>query len=252
MISKSQIKYIRSLQTKKYREVEKAFIAEGIKTTLEILEQAPELITELFCTFEFYEKHELLLSQKKIKVTLIKQQELEQISQLSAPNEVLCVCRFFSRDVISTDFTKGFSFYLDDIRDPGNLGTIIRICSWFGISELFCSPNTVELYNPKCIQSCMGAFLRVRVFYKDLHELIKEKNIDTVLAADMNGNDVYTCNERTGLIVIGNEANGLSEMARSLATQTIRIPSADNRTESLNAAIAASIIASEFFRKSRG
>lgn len=251
MISKSQIKYIRSLQIKKNRESEKAFIAEGIKTTLEIIDQAPEMIIELFCTEEFIAKHEHLLLQKEIKTTLLKQQELEQISQLSTPNEVLCLCRFFTNDTITTDFTKHFSFYLDDIRDPGNLGTIIRICSWFGIHELFCSPNTVELYNPKCIQSCMGAFLRVNVFYKNLQDLIKENKISHILAADMSGSDVYTCNERTGLIVIGNEANGISEITRSLATQTIRIPSADNRTESLNAAIATSIIASEFFRRSR-
>jgi RNA methyltransferase, TrmH family len=249
MISKSQIKHIRALHTKKERLLENRFIAEGVKTVAEILEQKPGIIHELFCTADFYDVHQKALHTKKIKVIHIDAKELSQISQLNTPNEVLAVCNNLPEHINSTDLNTAFAFYLDDIRDPGNLGTIIRICSWFGIKDLFCSEETVELYNPKCIQASMGAFLRVNVHYLELKELIAGEKIKNVHAAGLEGRNIYSEPLNTGLIIIGNEANGIRKETLQLATHTITIPSASGNTESLNAAIATSIIASEFFRR---
>lgn len=249
MISKSQIKYIKSLHTKKARILSKSFIAEGVKTVIEIINEQPNLITELYCTESFYQSHEQLLLEKKITTNLVNSKELSQISQLSTPNETLVICTNLLIQNIETDLNKSYSFYLDDIRDPGNLGTIIRICSWFGVKDLFCSLETVELYNPKCIQSCMGAFLRVNVHYIELNELIKTQQINNIIATELKGKNIYKETLKSGLIIIGNEANGISNKTLSLSTQSLTIPSASSNTESLNAAIATSIIASEFFRR---
>lgn len=249
MISKSQIKHIKALHTKKHREEERTFIAEGIKTVLEIIHEKPQLIREVYATASFIETNLPLLQKNNITYYTINEKELEQISQLSNPNDALAICHYFDEKATQFDFTKNFSFYLDDIRDPGNLGTIIRICSWFGISQLFCSPTTVELYNSKCIQSTMGAFLRVKLNYVSLSELIKTQNIKTVYSTELNGDNIYTEELANGLIIIGNEANGISDEAKQLANKRLTIPSAAQNTESLNAAIATSIIASEFFRK---
>lgn len=248
MISKNQIKFIRSLHNKKNRENEKLFIVEGIKTVNELIHERPELIKELYCTSDYHLKNVSKLQQNAFTTTLVKESDLLQISQLSTPNEVLAVCYTLINDKITTDLNSTFSFYLDDIRDPGNLGTIIRICSWFGIKELFCSPDTVELYNPKCIQSTMGAFLRVRLHYMKLDELLKKKQINTVFATVLNGESIYSKPLLNGLIIIGNEANGISAASLQLANRQITIPSGNKNTESLNAAVATSIIASEFFR----
>lgn len=249
MISKSQIKYIKSLHTKKERVLENRFIAEGIKTVIEIMKEQPGIIKDLFCTDVFYQANEKLFASKKINAILVNTKELSQISQLTTPNEVLAVCDHLPPKNNSTDLNRTFSFYLDDIRDPGNLGTIIRICSWFGIKDLFCSEETVELYNPKCIQSCMGAFLRVHVHYIDLKELIAREKITTVYSTELKGKSIYNESLKNGLIIIGNEANGIRPESLKQANDSLTIPSFAGNTESLNAAIATSIIASEFFRR---
>jgi TrmH family RNA methyltransferase len=249
MISKSQIKHIKALHTKKHREEEQAFIVEGIKSVMEIVNEDPKLIREIFATEQFITNHLTALTKANIKYNSVTENELLQISQLSNPNDALAVCNYFENLSDDHNLNKQYSFYLDDIRDPGNLGTIIRICSWFGITNLYCSPTTVELYNPKCIQSTMGAFLRVNVHYIELEELIANKNIKNIYATEMNGENIYKEDLKCGLIIIGNEANGIGELAKKLATKKLTIPSASQNTESLNAAVATSIIASEFFRK---
>jgi TrmH family RNA methyltransferase len=249
MISKSQMQYIRSLHVKKQRGIDKRFIAEGVKTVAEILDQKADIIHDLFCTEDFYKSHEKTLISKKIKHSKINEKELSQISQLSTPNAVLAVCNNLPEQKIEIDLNNAFAFYLDDIRDPGNLGTIIRICSWFGIKDLFCSEETVDVYNPKVIQACMGAFLRVNVHYVSLQELISEQKIKHIYATEMKGKDLYKEDLKSGLIIIGNEANGVRKETLQFAKESIAIPSASGNTESLNAAVATSIIASEFFRR---
>jgi TrmH family RNA methyltransferase len=174
---------------------------------------------------------------------------LQKISLQQSPNQVLAVCRFLppKKEINS----KGkFFFYLDDIRDPGNLGTIVRLASWFGMPALFCSPTTCDLYNPKVIQSTMGGFLRVNVIYEELTEVIKQQGFTRVYGALLEGDNIFKSDLGYGLIVIGNEANGISEKNLPLLTHRITIPSAQKSgTESLNAAIASSIIAAEFFRQ---
>ncbi len=248
MISKNQIKFIKSLHNKKNREEEKLFIVEGIKSVCDLLITKPNIIKYLYATENFIIENADKLKNVEITAEVVKKSELEHISGLSSANETLAVCKYFEDNSVTVNFKSQISFYLDNIRDPGNLGTIMRICSWFGIPDLFCSPGTVELYNSKCIQASMGAFLRVNVHYLPITELITTNKIDLVYATLLKGDSIYKEKITGGLIVIGNEANGISEEVIKVCNKQITIPSADLSTESLNAAIASSIIASEYFR----
>ena len=248
MISKNQIKQVKALHLKKFRDEEKLFIAEGIKVVNEIINTNPEIIHQLFVTESYLQGNSNALLNTKVEYIAINDEDLKKISTQSQPNNALAVCYYFEDTVPETDFTKQFSFYLDDIRDPGNLGTILRMADWFGVEEIFCSKQSTDLYNPKTIQAAMGAFLRVKVHYCDLYEIAKKDN--PVYAAVLNGENIYKAQLGNGLIIIGNEANGISEKNYKFITNPITIPSASNSsTESLNAAMATSIICSEFFRR---
>jgi len=250
MLSKNQIKEIQSLQLKKFRDAKKQFIAEGIKTVVEILTQAPVLLVEIFATCDFIEAHKAILRRLNVKFTEITEAELKKISLQSTPSGALAICSYFKEAPTSFNFKENFSFYLDDVRDPGNMGTIIRLADWFGISAIFCSPASCDFYNPKVIQSTMGAFMRVKIVYVELSELLTEQKIESVYGAVLDGNNLYKERLKNGLIVIGNEANGISDRNLQLITNKITIPANQNNgTESLNAAMATSIIASEFFRQ---
>ena len=250
MLSKNQIKEIQSLQLKKFRETKKQFIAEGIKTVLEILEHAPILLEEIFATREFIEMQKATLRRLNLKFTEISEPELKKISLQSTPSGVLAICNYFKEPKINFGFEDHFSFYLDDVRDPGNLGTIIRLADWFGVATIFCSPGSCDFYNPKVIQSTMGAFLRVACIYVELPDLLEKEQIRNVYGAVLNGKNLYKENLENGLIVIGNEANGINDQNLKLLTKKLTIPANQNNgTESLNAAMATSIIASEFFRQ---
>jgi TrmH family RNA methyltransferase len=250
MLSKNRIKEIQSLQIKKFRDAKRLFLAEGVKTVLELVDQAPDALEEVFATSDFLEKRSADLKKVNIEFTEVSEEELKKISLQSSPNGVLAVCHYFNQPSDHFDFETHFSLYLDDIRDPGNFGTIIRLADWFGISTLFCSPGSCDLYNPKVIQSTMGAFLRVNCVYVELKELLETRKIRNVYGAVLNGNNLYKEELESGLIVIGNEANGISEQNLELITKRLTIPAnQSNGTESLNAAMATSIIVSEFFRQ---
>ncbi len=250
MISKNQIKQVKSLHLKKFRDEEKLFIAEGIKVVNEIVTTNPEIIQQLFVTETYLKGNSNVLPENKVQYTNISEEDLKKISTQSQPNNALAVCYYFEDTAPETDFTKHFSFYLDDIRDPGNLGTILRMADWFGIGEIFCSKQSTDVYNPKTIQSAMGSFLRVKVHYCDLYEVIKKNT--PVYGAVLDGENIYNTKLQNGLIIIGNEANGISDKNLKLITHPVTIPSAANSTsESLNAAMAASVICSEFFRQLR-
>jgi TrmH family RNA methyltransferase len=252
MLSKNQIKEIQSLQLKKFRGLKRLFIAEGIKTVTEIMEQSPALIQELFATAEFIADQASLLNRLSVRYTPVTEEELKKISLQSNPNAVLAVCHYFEETEPVFDPEKDFSFYLDDIRDPGNLGTIIRLADWFGMNTVFCSPDSCDVYNPKVIQSTMGAFLRVKVVYRELKDLADAGHVRTVYGAVLDGKDLYRQKLESGLIVIGNEANGIRASTMEHLTQRLTIPAnRNNGTESLNAAMAASILAAEFFRQLR-
>ncbi|PBQ32515.1 RNA methyltransferase [Sphingobacteriaceae bacterium] len=250
MLSKNQIKEIQSLQIKKFRESKKQFIAEGIKTVLEILEHAPILLEDIFATREFIEAHKETLRRLNLKYTEVSEAELKKISLQTTPSGVMAICRYFKEPKADFDFENNFAFFLDDVRDPGNLGTIIRLADWFGVSTIFCSPGSCDFYNPKVIQSTMGAFLRVSSVYIELKDLLAKQQIKTIYGAVLTGSNLYKEKLTNGLIVIGNEANGISEENLNLLTKKLTIPANQNNgTESLNAAMATSIIASEFFRQ---
>lgn len=247
MISKNRLKQIRTLHLKKNRDAESLFLAEGLKTVTELLEHNPDTIHELFATVDFIEENNALLKKNKVNFSEISGEELKQISTQVTPNKVLAVCHYFNKE---QNNLVNFSLYLDEIRDPGNFGTIIRLANWFGISTIYCSENSCDFYNPKVIQSTMGAFMRVNVVYTSLNKVIKDNGIKIVYGAVLNGKNIYTEKLEKGIIVIGNEASGISAENLNLVNRPITIPShQENGTESLNAAMAASIITSEFFRQ---
>ncbi|MCW3076046.1 MAG: hypothetical protein JWO32_655 [Bacteroidetes bacterium] len=250
MISKNQIKQIQSLHQKKFRDQNNLFLVEGIKTVTELIDTAPDLISEVFGTDAFINNVSEKLLRCNIKWHVVSDYELEQISSLSSPNKVLAVCNYIKPPKINLDFGKNFSLYLDDIRDPGNFGTIVRLADWYGVSAIFCSSTSCDLYNPKVIQATMGAFLRVSVIYESLQDVIEKHNAKLVYGAVLSGKNIYKEKLENGLIVIGNEANGITENNMRYITHPLTIPShKENGSESLNAAMACGIITSEFFRQ---
>ena len=252
MLSKNQIKQIQSLQLKKIRDAEKLFIAEGVKSVLEIVETRPSQLKELYATAAFIEKNRAAIKSLTVPIVEINEEELKKISLQSTPNQVLAVCHYFANVSVPPDFESGFYLYLDDVRDPGNMGTIIRLADWFGITTIFCSPASCDFYNPKVIQASMGAFLRVNVVFVELKHLVNEHSIRVVYGAVLNGKNIYREPLQNGLIIIGNEANGISPENLPYINNPITIPANQNNgTESLNAAMATSIICSEFFRQLR-
>lgn len=249
MISKNQIKQVKALHLKKFRDEENMFIAEGIKVVNEIITTNPEIIHQLFVTESYLQGNSNALLNTKVDYITISEEDLKKISTQAQPNNALAVCNYFEENEPEIDFNKQFSFYLDDIRDPGNLGTILRMADWFGIEEVFCSKQSTDVYNPKTIQSAMGSFLRVKVVYCDLKDLIDGKKFP-VYGAVLDGENIYKSELQNGLIIIGNEANGISEQNFKYISNTITIPAAESSTtESLNAAMATAIICSEFFKQ---
>ena len=240
MLSKNQIKYITQLKQKKYRDLNNSFVAEGFKVVRELLNSNLEL-EQLYTTIDF----EGNLSDKFI--TKITEAELKKISFLTTPNECLAV---FKMKPIQEVSTNGLKVALDDVRDPGNLGTIIRLCDWFGVEDLICSQESVDIYNPKVVQATMGSITRVNVIYTDLVAYLSNYN-GPIFGTFMDGDDVYKLKlPENGVLVMGNEANGISKTIENLVSQKVAIPRFGNlqATESLNVATATAIFLSEFKR----
>jgi TrmH family RNA methyltransferase len=251
MLSKNRIKYLTSLQVKKYREESNQFIAEGVKMVDELLNSSFK-INEIFALNEWIEKNH---SKTNILVTEIDQKELERISGLSTPNQVVALVDIPRRLINIHEIYSDLVIVLDEIRDPGNLGTIIRIADWYGIKNIVCSENSVDVYNPKVVQATMGSIARVDVFYTNLNSFISKtpKNIN-IYGTLLEGENIYLNDlSQNGIIVIGNEAKGISKDILPLITNKIHIPSfainKNNKAESLNASIATAIICSEFRRR---
>lgn len=240
MVSKNQIKLISSLQQKKQRQVHKLFFAEGIKVVQELLFSNFEL-EHLFTTEAIFT--EIPTS----KQTLITETELKKISALTTPNTCLALFKIPEAKKVQE---KGLLLALDDIRDPGNLGTILRLCDWFGIQQLVCSKETVDLYNPKVVMATMGSIARVNVNYLDLNEFIKNTKLP-VFGTFMDGKNIYKEKlPSEGIIMMGNEANGISKEIENSIKNRLTIPRFGDlqQTESLNVATATAIILSEFKR----
>lgn len=243
MVSKNQIKLITGLQQKKYRKQHKLFFAEGIKVVQELLNSNFEL-------HEVYTTQSAEASFNKVsdaKKQLITDAELKKISALTTPNSCLALFKIPENQPVNK---SGLIVALDDVRDPGNLGTIIRLCDWFGIEHLVCSENCVDVYNPKVVQATMGSITRVNVVYTNLEEYLSKTELP-VFGTFMNGENVYTQQlPIDGIIVMGNEANGISATIERHVTNRIAIPRFGKlqETESLNVATATAITLSEFKR----
>lgn len=239
MITKNQIKYINSLQQKKFRSEHQSFIVEGAKSVLELLKSDFELEL-LFVTQEFLKANEELLENLPIQVEQADQQELEKAGSYSSNNAALAVAKTKENHELLVGENE-YALILDDIRDPGNLGTIIRVGDWYGIHKIICSHSTVDFYNPKVIAATMGSFTRTNLYYTDLEGFIKQQSTP-IYGTLLNGNNIHqTKFVKSGYIVIGNEANGISEGVEKLVTDKITIPSFGG-AESLNAGIATAVV----------
>jgi len=250
MISKNKLKLIRSLAKKKYREKEKLFLTEGDKNVLEVL-TSNFVVRELFATPEFLFQHAQIT--KKARLTIeVGPDEIKKASLLQTPQNCLALCEIPQPGTYHPAL-KGLVFYFDGIQDPGNLGTIIRTCDWFGIDEIFCSADTVDFYNPKVIQATMGSFCRVRVLETEFTSIATaaKKAQVPIYGSFMDGNSVYSQNlPENALVVLGNEGNGIRPETENMIDWKISIPSFSNSgTESLNVGVAAGIICSEFKRR---
>lgn len=240
-LSKNKIKWIRSLHLKKHRDELGLFIVEGEKMVLEAIEYASESIDFIAHTEDFHFK--------KIKTEsfVVSQKELEQISTLKTPNKAFAILR--KRKTSLHSKPNELIIALDGIQDPGNMGTILRIADWYGINLIVCSKNTVECYNPKVVQSSMGAIFRIQTHYIDLKEWLEEINVP-IYGALLEGENIYRRDELpTGVILMGSEGKGISKELLSLITDPISIPRFGN-AESLNVSVATGILVSEFMRKS--
>jgi len=240
MLSKNQVKFIRSLKKKKFRQTNQLFLAEGIKVVKELLSSSFQL-HKIYCTITY---------QNPLKVTdlqIITEKELAMISDFTNPNQVVGI---FEIPTEKKPQHKGLTIALDGINDPGNLGTIIRLCDWFGVSQLICSENTVDCYNPKVVQASMGSLARVAINYLDLHEYLSSES-RIIYGTFLNGENIYDSKPETNsVIVLGNEANGISDSIKALVQKKITIPQfgEQQQTESLNVATATAIFLSEFRR----
>ncbi|QNK77441.1 RNA methyltransferase [Winogradskyella sp. PAMC22761] len=240
MLSKNQIKLIKSLGQKKGRQQNGLFIVEGIKGISEFLKSNYKL-KNLYTTQSIFEAPEDLISE-------ISEADLKKITALKNPNTALAI---FEIPEPITSQEKGLIVALDAVRDPGNLGTIIRLCDWYGIKNLVCSHNTVDCYNSKVVQATMGSLTRVNLQYVDLVNYLQSSKLDT-FGTFLEGENIYTASLPTeGIIILGNEANGISKAIETKVDRKVTIPQfgAVKATESLNVANATAILLSEFSRR---
>lgn len=249
MLSKNKIKYIKSLDLKKNRKKDNVFVAEGHKLVGELLGKFHCVL--LVAKDTWLSQHTDVDADEIVEVT---SEELSRISFLKQPQDVLAVFKQPHYLMDTNVIYQSLCLALDDIQDPGNLGTIIRIADWFGIEHIFCSQGTVDVFNPKVMQATMGAIARVQIHYCDLQELIISHADVPIYGTFLDGNDMYkeTLSE-SGLIVMGNEGNGISQEISQRINKRLYIPNypADRETsESLNVAIATAIVCAEFRRRS--
>ena len=237
-LSKNHLKLITSLSQKKYRQKHNLFVAEGMKVVDEFLQSSFQLEI-LFATEGSFSYLDSFIE--------VSEQELKKISALKTPNKVLAVFKIPDKETV---IPSGSTLALDSINDPGNLGTIIRLCDWFGIEQLICSKDTVDCYNAKVVQSSMGSLTRMNIIYTDLLDYFKDSSLP-IFIADMDGKNVYNSKlPSEAILIMGNEANGVSDKIRAVITDKISIPRFGNsqETESLNVATATAILLSEFRR----
>ena len=247
MLTKSQVKYIQSLNDKKFRKEYGVFMAEGPKMITDILANADIEAVALYATPQWWQQNKAIRNTLPLATFYeIEDPDLQKISLLSTPNQVVGVFR-------QPDSSQGISLkntitlLLDGIQDPGNLGTIIRIADWFGISRIVAGKDSVDMYNPKVVQATMGSIARVKVIYEDLEEFIERHQDIPLYATTLNGKPLDSFGKITeGLLLIGNESKGVSDGLLRVANHQITIPRF-GQAESLNAAVATGIVLSHIF-----
>ena len=232
MLTNNEIKLIKSLSIKKYRDQSKLFIAEGHKIV-----------------------DEMLALEAPIKHLVTDEETIKKISNFNSKPQIIAIGEITEKVLEVENIKKGITLILDDIQDPGNLGTIIRICDWFGINNIVCSETSVDMYNPKVIQATMGAFLRVNVFYENLEKFIKKYQAETgnkCYGTFLTGENIYAMEkERDCAIIFGNEGNGISKEIENLVDKKINIPCFSKNSihaESLNISVATAVVCSEFVK----
>jgi TrmH family RNA methyltransferase len=241
MLGKSKTKYIQSLGQKKARDEEGLFIAEGPRIIAELLAENRTPVREIYALQSWTDEH--VSKTNGIAITVITEDELGRISQLSTPNQILALVEKGAEPLLRPN--GKVTLVLDGIQDPGNLGTIIRIADWFGIDQIICSPDCADQYNPKVVQATMGSIARVQLQYTDLVSWLSPYKNIPVYATALNGKDIAAVPVmKEGVIIIGNESKGIRPQVMELAIERITIPK-KGKAESLNAAVAAGIILSK-------
>ena len=231
VITKNQLKFIKGLSFKKNRINHKCFVVEGEKSILELLASDFEII-DLYATHSWNTKTDL------VEITQITNNELIRISSLKSPNKVLAVVKI---PIVKLENKGGVTLVLDSINDPGNLGTIIRLCDWFGVQQIICSKDTVDIYNTKVIQASMGSVFRVNLVYTNIKDYLQKVNTP-IYGAFMDGSNIKEMKFPKDIhLILGNESNGVSKEVASLITNKIAIKSIGFKTESLNVAMATAI-----------
>lgn len=247
MLSKNKIKQISALSQKKQRDEQSVFVAEG-----------PKLVGDLLKTFNckelFYVSGCEFITSNNTMHQIVTADELKKISSLVTPQQCLAIFEKPIYSIESNVFETELSLVLDDVQDPGNLGTIIRIADWFGIKNIFCSLHTADVYNPKTIQATMGALAKVKIHYVDIDAFFKQLPKNTaVYGTFMDGDDIYTQNlENKGLIIMGNEGKGIQAICEQYVINRLFIPDfpkGESGSESLNVAVATAIVCAEFRRR---
>jgi len=249
MISKNQLKYVRQLEQKKYRKREGLFVAEGVKVVNDLLlRYQPKM---LFAMHEYLETHPL--HNATFETIEVSPDELTRLSFQQHPQQVLALFPIPTINYNLSSINNNLSLALDGVQDPGNLGTIIRIADWFGIENIYCSEDTVDAWNPKVVQATMGSISRVNLIYIDLPQMLDNLPPDfPVYGTFLDGKNIYEESlSQEGLVIMGNEGNGISDAVRSRVNRRLLIPDfhQGETADSLNVAIATAITCSEFRRR---
>ena len=251
MLTNNKIKLIKSLDKKRERVEAGCFVVEGEKMVCELLMSRFETI-EVFAVQQYIDELPANLK-RKVEITAVGERDLERISFLKTPNKAVALAKLPEKRTLPD--LRGLSIALDNVQDPGNLGTIVRTAAWFGIGNVFCSPDTVDVYNPKVIQSTMGAIFKVNVTYCDLAELAAtaRKSGIPMFGTRLDGENLYAAKlPKDAIVVMGNESKGLSAAISALMDSNLKIPSYAPPTadmESLNVSVATAIVCAEFRRQ---
>ena len=246
MISNRESKFIKSLQLKKFRQLENQFVVEGAKNVLELLQSDLEVV-KIYATVDFSEKYKGQLSRYEDSLVEAKEADLKKVGSFTSNNAALALVKMPQPTKVDTSQSI---LAFDRIKDPGNLGTVIRIADWYGFKQIVCSPESVDCYNPKVISATMGSFARVRVHYADLAELLR--NSAHVYGTTLQGDNIHQLKfQEPAVVVFGNESEGLADELKQYLTQEVFIPGYGG-AESLNVAVSTAVFCDNFRRLLKG